>query len=587
MPMNSAHASHVDSGAGLASWYTPGRSDGFGDRLLMFDNTDAISLELLRFRRELAVTSGFEDALHDRVERLAQFRHPAFPLIRAVVHLDEQDLTLVSAHTPGQRLSELPTWKLRKGLHPAIVTWIVREVTTALAALQATGPGAAHGALNADRIVLTADGRLCIVEHALAPAIRKLGLPPAVFWRQFGLLGPVDERGLVRIDPRSDVVQLGTIALALLLARPITLNDFERSLPALLDEFSAMATVSPSVFAAPLRAWLERALQLAPRSYRSAADAQDGLKELPAASGPSNGVANIGAQLPASQAELDEPADHFLPEAVSLRRLEARGPLRPQVLRELPAAPARPDERQPGAAAETTTTAAAGPPRRRWRKGFTIAIGATLAAVALGEGAIIARLGTQPTVVSVAAPVFTPRPQQPVAAAPTETPAVVPAIDTGKAVVKDANDEAIAQAAARQRSGGVKLSSPIDLNVLEGDRVLGSTADGPIVATAGTHQLELVNAALGYRSRQTVTIKAGVITPVTVPTPMGRINVNAQPWAQVLIDDSPIGDTPLANVAVPLGQHQITFRHPQLGERRETVTVRADTIARISTSFDR
>ena len=76
----------------------------------------------------------------------------------------------------------------------------------------------------------------------------------------------------------------------------------------------------------PERAYDEVAtLHFTGTGFASAADAQDGLKELPAARGPSNGVANIGAQLPASQAELDEPADHFLPEAVSLRRLEARG----------------------------------------------------------------------------------------------------------------------------------------------------------------------------------------------------------------------------------------------------------------------
>src|SRR3954469_13730663 len=138
--MNSAHATPADSpAAGVASWYTPGRSDGFGDRLLMFDNTDAISLELLRFRRAIPATRGFEDALRDRVDHLSPFRHPSFPLVRAVVHLDNQDLTLVSAHTAGQRLSELATGPLRKGLHPAVVTWIVREITEALAAFQATG----------------------------------------------------------------------------------------------------------------------------------------------------------------------------------------------------------------------------------------------------------------------------------------------------------------------------------------------------------------------------------------------------------------------------------------------------------------
>ena len=54
---------HDDGDFGLASWYTAGRSDGFGDRLLMFDNTGAASLELLRFRPELAADAGFEDLL--------------------------------------------------------------------------------------------------------------------------------------------------------------------------------------------------------------------------------------------------------------------------------------------------------------------------------------------------------------------------------------------------------------------------------------------------------------------------------------------------------------------------------------------
>jgi len=144
---------------------------------------------------------------------------------------------------------------------------------------------------------------------------------------------------------------------------------------------------------------------------------------------------------------------------------------------------------------------------------------------------------------------------------------------------------AIEDAGARQRSGGVTVSSPIELKVLEGDRVLGSTADGPIVTSAGTHQLDLLNTALGYRVRQTVTIRAGVLTPLTITPPMGRLSINADPWAQVLIDDRPIGDTPVANVSVSLGEHQVTFRHPQLGERRETVIVRADVPTRVSTSF--
>jgi hypothetical protein len=57
--MNGARSAHADRAAastGLASWYVPGHADGFGDRLLMFDNTSTPSLELLRFHRDLTAT---------------------------------------------------------------------------------------------------------------------------------------------------------------------------------------------------------------------------------------------------------------------------------------------------------------------------------------------------------------------------------------------------------------------------------------------------------------------------------------------------------------------------------------------------
>jgi hypothetical protein len=221
---------------------------------------------------------------------------------------------------------------------------------------------------------------------------------------------------------------------------------------------------------------------------------------------------------------------------------------------------------------------------RRWKRAYTIAISVTLGAIAIGEGLVIARLRTPPAAVAVAPPAA-PSPTRPIAL--TEAPARLPANVLAVAPAVDDTVDVVALAAARQRSGGVRLASPIALTVFEGDRLLGTTADGPIVTTAGTHQLDLVNTSLGYRGRQVVTIRAGVITPLALPVPMGRININAQPWAQVLVDDSPLGETPLANVSVPLGSHQITFRHPQLGERRETVVVRADSIARVSTAFDR
>ena len=225
---------------------------------------------------------------------------------------------------------------------------------------------------------------------------------------------------------------------------------------------------------------------------------------------------------------------------------------------------------------------------------MTAVILAALVAIAIGESAIISKLSNQVPVISLSGPFWeafapqpAPAPATATVAADVTTPSVVPIKSQVRDRTVDKTVSALAEAAARQRSGGVRLSSQIPLTVLEGDHVLGSTADGPIVAPEGMHELELVNTTLGYRARQIITIKAGIITPLTLPAPMGRLNINAQPWAQVLIDDNPIGETPLANVSVPLGQHEIVFRHPDLGERRETVTVRADAVARVTTDFER
>lgn len=142
-------------------------------------------------------------------------------------------------------------------------------------------------------------------------------------------------------------------------------------------------------------------------------------------------------------------------------------------------------------------------------------------------------------------------------------------------------------AADNQRSGGVLLQTPIELKVLQGDRVLGSTADGAIIMRAGTYQLELINTAVGLRMRQPITFRAGQMAKLNVALPSGRVSVNAQPWAEVSIGSKAYGETPLANLSVPIGEHEIVFRHPDLGERRKTIVVRADGPTRVSESFEK
>ena len=169
--------------------------------------------------------------------------------------------------------------------------------------------------------------------------------------------------------------------------------------------------------------------------------------------------------------------------------------------------------------------------------------------------------------------------QAPQAAAPAGAPRNTPELQIPPVVTAQAP---LPAASAPVRSGGVRLNSQVEVQLLDGDRVLGSSADGPIVTTAGRHEFELVNSALGYRARQVVTVKPGEVINVTVRRPEGRLSVNAVPWADVWIDGNHIGETPLANLAIGIGQHDVAFRHPTLGEQRRTAIVRFDVPTRLS-----
>jgi hypothetical protein len=129
--------------------------------------------------------------------------------------------------------------------------------------------------------------------------------------------------------------------------------------------------------------------------------------------------------------------------------------------------------------------------------------------------------------------------------------------------------------------------SPIELHVLDGERVLGASGDGPIIARAGRHQFDFVNSVIGYRVRREVDVKPGQIASVSIAIPNGILNVNATPWATVFIAGTPYGETPLGNLSIVPGEHEIVFRHPQLGERRERVIVRPGVPGRVAVNLQR
>jgi hypothetical protein len=135
---------------------------------------------------------------------------------------------------------------------------------------------------------------------------------------------------------------------------------------------------------------------------------------------------------------------------------------------------------------------------------------------------------------------------------------------------------------AQSAFGWVSISSPVVMQVFEGDQKFGTTETDRIVMSPGRHTLKIVNTRLGVQLSRSVEVPVGGAATLKVDVPDGIVNLNALPWAEAWIDGRRIGETPLANIKIPLGDHEALFRHPQLGERRQTFTVTANEPTRVA-----
>ncbi len=559
--------------------YTPGFADELGDRQLAFDHATATSLEVLRFKKEFSDSQEFEVALRARVETVRDLQHPSLAAIRSVERLEGEGLSLVSRHVSGRRVSEL----VPKARGPVFALELIRQVTPALATLHLVDGGIAHGALSADRIIVTREGRLVLVEHVLGAAIEALALP-----RQrlvdFGLVVPAGDEP-IKFGGRTDMAQLGFVALSLLLGRPLGAADYPDQVPALLDEFTQGC--GSAIVCGKLRSWLERALQIGDRPFASAREAHDAFGDLPD---------DIDVQVAESARTLlafpsgDPAGAHAHAAAPAQAQKPAPKPVHHTPSEETPVDPSRGSHK-----VDTFTRVTAAPPSRFSGAAFWLVAGlavlASLEAVAIvvlaagsGRDVIELRSPRADTMRTLAASSVLPPSASTQAVADSLATAGATQTQPGVAGVPPASVEPTAPVPAGPRFGGLTVSSSIELEVFKDGRAIGSTAT-PVAVNEGSHDLEFVNDTLGFRFRQTVAVKGGQMTTVNIAVPNGRVSINAVPWAEVTIDGTPAGQTPLANISLPIGTHEIVFRHPQLGERRQTIVVKVDGLTRVSQTF--
>jgi hypothetical protein len=260
-------------------------SDGLGERVVAADGATGELLQILRLRPALTAVPSFEFALRERAARLANFRHAYYARVRRVDRAlaPTAALAIVSDHLEGTRLSDILRVAHEKQLQLDInaALCLIRQLVPAVAVLHENARDVAHGLIAPERLIVTPNARLVIVEHVLGAAIEQLQFGRDRLWQEFRVAMP-PSAGLPRFDHRADVTGMGLVSLALILGRPLRHDEYPHRIPDLLNEArerSALGEEQP--LSQPLRLWLERALQVdVRRSFASAPEAMASLEEV-------------------------------------------------------------------------------------------------------------------------------------------------------------------------------------------------------------------------------------------------------------------------------------------------------------------
>ena len=131
-------------------------------------------VEVLELKEQFAVMPSFEFALRKRVNTLTGFKDPSFASARGV-RLGG-GLAVVSERVRGTRLSTVLE-AYERDLAPiefSAAVCVLRQLVPAIAIFHETMPEICHGALSPERIVVTPEGRVVIVEQVLASALEEL-----------------------------------------------------------------------------------------------------------------------------------------------------------------------------------------------------------------------------------------------------------------------------------------------------------------------------------------------------------------------------------------------------------------------------
>jgi hypothetical protein len=249
--------------------------DGLGIRRIQSDAQDGSTIDVLEISAALTALAGFENAVRERIDRLAGETVEGVARARRIER-DETTLRVVADHVDGLRLPDLLREAAKGNVplsQPAALELAGRliRIVSSLHRI----PGFSHGAITPSHVVVTRSGDVVLTDAVFGSAIEGLQRNREELWNDFRVAMPASA-SLPRFDQRADVAQLGATVLAMVLGRPLRASEYPRA----INEVVIAATLAAKpgetgTSASALRMWLQESLCLHPRAnFASALDAE-------------------------------------------------------------------------------------------------------------------------------------------------------------------------------------------------------------------------------------------------------------------------------------------------------------------------
>lgn len=611
---------------------TTGYLDGLGRRSIRFDREFAAMLECLHVRPELRA---YEDALLAQACAISELGEAQVVRIRSLER-EQGRLVVISELPRADRLSDVFDSRSAAAASTIEATFgFLLQVLPALATLHRAS--VVHGAIAPGRVMVEGTGRVVLADAIFGTALPRLNLSAPRLWHELQIAF-APGHGLPGAG--ADVAQAALCGVAVALGRHLESEDPHQALPAMIEHvaelaharggdrlskdvrtlFRSLLPVGGSAAQATAAEALDRVREIAGRDldHDACTTAFVNFVRYDASAATVIATFDTGGRV-----ELEQPVVHV--DAVEALATPDSEPL---------AAPAAADGYIPTRslfgigsdvnAADPVHTVSfmqrgralleAAPFQWKIAAAAALVIGIGFAGRNLTGGSDTVDAATSPApVVDTPAPVPVPE----VAATPStgklnvitqpagarvlidgvqsgHTPlrldSIAPGRHTVTTIIGNTSTKRTVRVEAGKTvvvdippatpalTGWVTIQSPVRLEVRDAGRQVGTSDQQRILLGPGRHSLTLTNRAVAYSSAHTVEVTAGQEAVLKV-SPTGRVNLNAQPWAEVWIDGARAGETPLANLQVPLGSRQFVFRHPQYGERKLTATVSMTPIA--------